>query len=288
MRYAAAFAVWLASVSVGQAVNVTFVVDEKAWTTPPRISVLKRADDQLPEAVPVVDGEATLELSDDETWRFEPTFIITVPARIVGDNVKLHDELELELPLSIKRTSADIVIPLSPVRGIGNKELTRIELLGPFSFFEKLLLAQTLAVHFQRALPDPTEGVTRRMTRVWIDTLFEGVTGRNPKPVRLEGKVVDAFMRAFSNDAGAISTFNDPRRPLIDSSFWRDNRDRDALQRSSDCVSLRALDRFLRHNHELNEAAASTARLSDPADVLNDNEARTAARCPPGETAPAQ
>lgn len=88
----------------------------------------------------------------------------------------------------------------------------------------------------------------------------------------------DVFKRAFALDNGAMAIF-DRRQPLISSAFWRDNRDRAALVRASDCVSLRALDRFLAEMHAVRPQAARDASLSDPDDVLDESAIRTEDVC---------
>lgn len=181
MRLALVLALWLATVTSSNAVTVTFVIDPSLWSEIPRILMYEDGDDQNAEDVPFVDGRASIEFNDEETWRFQPTFLIRLPERRVEGTI-VHGELDLELPMSIKRTLGDIDIPITPARGIGSRELTRIETLSSVLFFDKLLQAQTLAVHFDATIPQPTAKFTKRMARVWFDTMFDAVTGRQFAP----------------------------------------------------------------------------------------------------------
>ncbi|MBJ3786831.1 hypothetical protein [Devosia sediminis] len=279
IRFSIVLCLTLAMVAPSAAVTVTLRT-YGAWPEGLKVHVARDGDTTLPEPLMPTANEVTVGFEDNVTWRYEPTFIITLPEQKVGGDTVLHNELRVEVPLSIKRTSLDLVIPIDVLRGIGNKERERIQDLGTHAVFEKLILAQALAAHYDRMLPDPSDPATKRMVNMWFLVLYEAMTSKSPRPLRVDDKVTAAFLSAFATDQKAMATYNDPRKGLIESAFWRDLADRDALYRAKDCISLRALDTFLRQRHEQDPAAAEFAKTGSPDALLTQNEAATDRICP--------
>jgi hypothetical protein len=269
-------------VNPAQALSITFTSVPADVT----ISVLTDENDTSPELLPAgANGNVVFEVPpDDDTWRFEPTFVISIPKRVISE-VTLNNAIDMELALSIKRTSDDVNIPVAVFQAIGNNERERIDRVSERNYFQKLLLSQSLARHYHAGLPDPTEAVTRRMTRIWFDVIFDAVTSpTRERPLRMDSEVARLYKAAFAGDASAMATF-DERTRQIQSSFWHDRREAAGLLRSRECKSVRALAAYLRSQHEDNREAARVRSLHDADDVLNELDASIVATCGPAPAA---
>ena len=234
----------------------------------------------VPEDVPAVDGGWEYHVVPKPgAWRNEPVFLINLPERKPDTDGVSSDPMSLELGFSFKvnQSKDRFEVPIVLFKGVGVKERLRIEALRPFQEYERILLAQALALHYIARLHDPHQPPVRYVTKLWFETVYAAIVSEH-RPLRVSSGLLQTIGSVFDNDAPSASHFAGATAQVRQLA-WRDQADLDPLLEARDCVSAKALIDYLEAYNTDNPDDAGAMRIADAGQVINSMKSRYDAAC---------
>ncbi|SCX19249.1 hypothetical protein [Agrobacterium rosae] len=220
-----------------------------------RVSVIFESGANSPRAVPFSNGVWTYNMpQDDSIWRFEPTFIITLPKALVSP--LFDSDMEVSLPFSIAMDApSDIEVPIAVLRGIGEKAITSVESMPPRRRYEQIQLAQQISqVMRQRDSPR----LSQRLTQLWFDRLYNAIV-EDEFPLKIDSEMMNAVKTVY----GTTPDYFRRMQSELRSTFWRDHSVLNRLVLSpSKCRLAAALVKDIDERHLENPEDAQQARIN--------------------------
>lgn len=265
-------------------VSAQTVVFSAPADAPTGITIQVLTDDQDTTAETIAPNNGSWEFHVARVpgeWRSEPTFLINLPARTVGASGVDSDATTLDLSFSFKASQANerFEVPLALFKGVGLKDRQAVEAMRPFQQFEKILLAQALALHYIARLHDPHTSMARFSTKLWFETVFAAIAAQ--RPLRVSPGLTQTIGQVFDDDADSLSHLNGAMAQIRQRT-WGDQRDLGSLLANNDCQSAKALVDFLTAYDAKFPDDASAVRIGDAKALIASMSLRLKGNgCPP-------
>jgi hypothetical protein len=260
--------------------TIVFTLEPETPATT-KIQVLDSIGDVTPVDGVFANGSFSYVVKKDPAkWRNQPSFLITFRARSPStDPFHVDDDevtVRLDFSFAADWQGEDIVVPIGLIHGVGVAERNRIDNLSGYEWYQKIISAQVLALHYLHRLPIKQDAATRYMAKVWFETIYGSITDQN-WPLRVSEDVQNVLNQAFADDADSLSHFAGARAQLRQA-IWLDKDHVDALVEGRACGSAKDLVAALKANLSAHPGHAIAVRLSDAEDVV-DRLAITATQC---------